>query len=262
MKRNGKRWMVALLLLLGIGIMLYPTVAQYLNQRYATYVIEQYDQQVSRVEERLLQEKLAAAQQYNETLTEGETPDGYEELLDFGGGMMGYLRIEKLKVELPIYHDVTDQVLSRGIGHLRGTALPVGGQGTHAVLTGHTGLPGSRILTDLDMLVVGDLFEISIAGREITYQVDQILVVEPSDTAALATEKGKDYCTLVTCTPYGINSHRLLVRGVRVEKSEAPAQTEKAEETAPRKVQIVIAAMVTACIALLILWRKGRGHRE
>lgn len=256
MRKNGRRWLAAVLLVFGGGIMIYPTVAQYLNQRYATHVIKSYDQQLRQAEDGVLLEKLRAAQQYNDALAAGDDPTEYEQLLDFGGGMMGYLRIEKLELELPIYHDVTDQVLSRGIGHLHGTALPVGGSGTHAVLTGHTGLPGSRILTDLDELTLGDLFEICVAGGVITYQVDQILVVEPSDTAALAAEKGKDYCTLVTCTPYGVNSHRLLVRGSRVEKGEAQDVSDEVDGSERRKPWIALAALITAGVALLILRRK------
>lgn len=258
MEKKGKGWLVAILLCLGLGIMGYPTAAQYFNQRYASRVIDDYRQRLETTADADMEAALSAARDYNAVLSRGEEPEGYEELLDFGNGMMGYLDIDSLDIHLPIYHGTGEQVLERGIGHLPQTALPVGGAGSHSVLSGHTGLPGNRILTDLDALQIGDVFEISIAGQSIFYQVDQILVVEPSNTMPLAAEEGKDYCTLVTCTPYGINSHRLLVRGVRQEE-EAVSAPEPEERSVPLRngwIPVLLVGLMTVTVLGMIRIRR------
>lgn len=220
MRKKGRSWLVVMLVLVGLGILAYPGAAQYLNGRYASRVIDNYQKQLETAADADMAAAFSAAEEYNGSLARGEDPGGYEALLDFGNGMMGYLEIPAIQALLPIYHGTSEQALSRGIGHLSQTALPVGGSGSHCALTGHTGLPGNRILTDLDEVQLGDVFTLHIAGQRLSYQVDQILVVEPWDTTPLTPEPGKDYCTLITCTPYGINSHRLLVRGVRMEEAK------------------------------------------
>lgn len=207
-------FLAVLLLLMGIGIMAYPTVSNYVNQQNGSYAIQQLLEQDAGDEAMLAQ--LSLAREYNRQLAAG-TPEGYDHILDFGGGLMGYIEIPKISLRLPIYHGVSDEVLNRGVGHLPDTAFPIGGSGNHAVLTGHTGLPSARLFTDLAELASGDLFHITIAGQTVTYTVDQILVVLPQETEALNRIPDLDCCTLVTCTPYGINSHRLLVRGIRTE---------------------------------------------
>lgn len=207
--------LAVLLLLAGVAVLAYPAISDYVNQQNGSYAIDQLRSQAA--DAPAMQEQLRLAQLYNSQLAAGEAT-GYEDILDFGGGLMGYLEIPKIDVRLPIYHGVSEEVLSRGVGHMPDTAFPIGGAGNHAVLTGHTGLPSARLFTDLTKLELGDQFHITIAGRTVSYTVDQILVVLPSETAALARVESADYCTLVTCTPYGVNSHRLLVRGVRTEE--------------------------------------------
>ena len=213
----GKKWtgfLAAVLLLAGLAVLSYPVVSNYVNQQNSSYAIQQLLERTEGSE--AMSEQLALAREYNRDLATG-APEGYDRILDFGGGLMGYLEIPKIGLRLPIYHGVSDEVLNRGVGHLPDTAFPIGGPGNHTVLTGHTGLPSARLFTDLTELKPGDLFHITAAGRTVTYAVDQILVVLPQETAALGRIDGMDCCTLVTCTPYGVNSHRLLVRGIRKE---------------------------------------------
>lgn len=231
----GKKFTVWLYLFLVAGVMIlcYPSVSSAVNRRSGSFAIGQWQQDMSGLEDGALEEQRLRAQRYNQELLTGEEPEGYEECLNLGNGMMGYIRIPKIGVELPIYHGVEEDTLARGVGHLPGTALPIGGQGNHVVLTGHTGLPSARLFTDLTELREGDLFYIHTLDEVLCYQVDQIRVVLPSEGEALSPQAGKDYCTLVTCTPYGINSHRLLVRGSRVIQDvqlsvgEAPGQPER-----------------------------------
>lgn len=218
----GKKWtavLAAVLLLCGAGILLYPAVSQYVNAQNGSYAAEQLRQQADPTDPALAAQ-LALARAYNGALpVEGEN---YGDILNFGDGLMGSLSIPKIGVELPIYHGTGGDALAKGVGHMPQTAFPIGGPGTHAVLTGHTGLPSARLLTDLTELAAGDRFSVTVAGQTLVYEVDQILTVLPEGTAALAAVPGMDYCTLVTCTPYGINSHRLLVRGVRVTEEADP----------------------------------------
>ncbi len=153
-------------------------------------------------------------------------PDNYTQILDYANHMMGYIEIPKISVYLPIYHGTSDDVLAKGIGHMSQTAFPIGGESTHAVLTGHTALPNAKLFTDLTELVEGDVFYIQILGETLAYEVDQIKVVDPEDTSDMQAEKGKDYVTLITCTPYAVNTHRLLVRGERIPYTEQQYQAD------------------------------------
>ena len=179
--------------------------------------------------------------------------------------MMGYIRIPKIDVELPIYHGTEERVLQSGVGHFEGTSLPVGGESTHSVLTGHRGLPSKILFTDLDKLVEGDVFYIKILGETFAYQVDQILTVLPEDTKALSIEPGKDYVTLVTCTPYAVNTHRLLVRGVRIPYEEAVKQAadERITPELPFQVKMLILAVVILILIFIIylIWKKVRKRK-
>lgn len=217
--RKGKNAAICLLLLVGLGILLYPAVSDWINRWDGSYAIQQLHSQLENTD---IDRQRTMAEAYNRKIREKEevTQEEYQEILNISRGMMGYLQIPKIQVDLPIYHGVSDAALEKGVGHMPETTFPIGGAGNHSVLTGHTGLPSAKLLTDLTELEKGDLFHISILGQQLTYQVDQIKVVLPSESRDLAPVPGKDYCTLVTCTPYGINSHRLLVRGVRW---EAPA---------------------------------------
>ena len=210
--------------------MLYPTVASYINSVRQSRVVSQYYRDIENLNEEEFEKMLTAAQAYNERLRRlpnrflfsEEDKEEYTSLLNpVGKGIMGTLYIEKIKVRLPIYHGTDEAVLQLGAGHFEGSSLPVGGPGTHSVVTGHRGLPSSIMLTDLDQLGEGDCFNLIILNDVLTYQVDRILVVEPHELWPLTFEEdNEDYCTLITCTPYAINSHRLLVRGSRIPTSE------------------------------------------
>jgi sortase A len=214
--------------LVGLGIMLYPSFSDWWNSMHASKSISEYVQAIEQFDDSDLREMLAKASDFNKRKRAAmafemsdEDYAEYESLLDISGtGIMGYISIPTINVNLPIYHGTGEEVLQIAAGHLAASSLPVGGEGTHSIISGHRGLPSAKLFTDLDKLVVGDTFVISILNEKLTYRVDQIKVVLPEDTSELQIESGKDYCTLVTCTPYGINTHRMLVRGHRVENEE------------------------------------------
>ena len=229
-KKKGKGSSVStiillVILLVGVGILLYPSVSDWWNSMHATQAIAGY---VTAVEDLSAQERedaIKAAQAYNTKLLNGVDFDlteeeyaEYEALLDIGGtGIMGYVQISAIGVNLPIYHSVDESVLQIAVGHIPGSSLPVGGERTHSVLSGHRGLPSAKLFSDLDRMVEGDTFTLNVMGQTFTYMVDQIRIVLPEEVDELAIKPGRDYCTLVTCTPYGVNSHRMLVRGKRIE---------------------------------------------
>lgn len=208
--------------------MLYPTVSNWWNERNQSYAIKNFEEHVTELDHEKCEELFASAQEYNAKLRTLSSPfryykqiEGYEDQLNIAGnGVIGSVTIDKIHVRLPIYHGTNADVLNVGIGHLEGSSLPVGGESTHSVLSGHRGLPSSKLFSDLDKMEIGDIFTVSVLDRTLTYQVDQILVVEPEEMEHLAVVEGKDYCTLLTCTPYGINTHRLLVRGTRIENPD------------------------------------------
>ncbi len=222
--------LLVLVLLVGLSLLLYPSFSDYWNSLHQTRAISDYAEQVANLDDVQYDDYMNAARDYNRelsgrltafALTEEQKSD-YETLLDVSGlGVMGYIEIPEIDCSLPIYHGTNEAVLQVAIGHLEWSSLPVGGLGTHCVLSGHRGLPSAKLFTNLDKLREGDIFLLRVLDEVLTYEVDQILIVEPQDTDALRIEEGKDYCTLVTCTPYGINSHRLLVRGHRIENIES-----------------------------------------
>lgn len=231
--KKKRSWITTLILflimLLGIGIVAYPTVADWWNSFHQSRAIVTYNNAVDETETAKLEQMLkdaeihnvALAYQANRYALTDEALEEYNSLLDLTGtGIMGYISIDAIGVNLPIYHGTSESVLQTAIGHIEYSSLPVGGKGTHVLLSGHRGLPSARLFTDLDKLVEGDIFVITVLNRVMTYEVDQIRIVEPSDLVNLGIVAGKDYCTLVTCTPYGINTHRLLVRGHRIENHE------------------------------------------
>lgn len=213
------------ILIVGMSLLLYPTVSDYVNTRHQTRAVRDYSSQVAGMNSDTTDKMLKAAQEYNERLRNTDkafyTPElveGYNSILDVTGtGIMGYISIDKIGVELPIYHGVDEAVLQFAVGHLEGTSFPVSGDSTHAVLSGHRGLPSATLFTHLNELEIGDTFEIDVLKEQYTYRVDQIKIVLPIEVEDLQIEEGKEYCTLMTCTPYGVNTHRLLVRGVRTE---------------------------------------------
>ena len=225
-KKNLSTLVLILVFLIGLSLLLYPAFSDYWNSFHQSRAIASYSEQVSDIDDKQYDEIIQKAKEYNETiplranrwvLTEEEKAV-YSNMLDVGGtGIMGYVEIPKVAVSLPIYHGVDEAVLQIAVGHIEGTSLPVGGTGTHCAISGHRGLPSAKLFTNIDELKEGDTFLLYILDEVLTYEVDQIRIVEPNDVSSLEFEEDKDLCTLVTCTPYGVNSHRLLVRGHRIE---------------------------------------------
>lgn len=250
-----------LMLLLGLSLLLYPTFADYWNSLHQTRAIATYAEEVAVLDDDKYIELWEDAIAYNKTLSEKENQyfvDDeslvvYESLLNItGSGIMGSIEIPSIGCNLPIYHGVDESVLQVAVGHLEWTSLPTGGESTHCVMSGHRGLPSARLFTDLDQLQPGDTFMLHILDETLTYEVDQILIVLPYETDALLIEEGKDLCTLVTCTPYGVNSHRMLVRGHRVENA-AQTITHRVTADALRLEPIAVAVVLFFPILILLL---------
>lgn len=228
LKKNLPNIILALFFIVGLCVFLYPSVSDFVNKWAQDREVSQYESIVSELSTEVYDQLISEAQEYNETLVgnklaenqENLNEEEYEKLLSIeGSNIIGYLKISKIDVRLPIYHGTDESILQKGIGHMEGTSLPVPGETVHTVLSGHTGLPSSKLLTDLVELEVGDTFDIVVLNQIYTYEVDQILVVEPDDTDALELVEGEQYATIITCTPYGINTHRLLVRGKLIENT-------------------------------------------
>lgn len=230
MKKNSLTTvLLVLMFIIGLSLLLYPSLSDYWNSLHSTQVISNYTDVVAELDENQYEELYNQAVEYNQTLLKrmnsyilsDEQKVQYKQLLNVSQiGIMGYIEIPSIEISIPIYHGTDESVLQVAIGHLEWSSLPVGGQSTHCVLSGHRGLPSAKLFTNLDKLTEGDVFMLRVLEEILTYEVDQILIVEPNDTKALQIVEGEDYCTLVTCTPYGINSHRLLVRGHRIENIE------------------------------------------
>lgn len=265
LKKKTTVIMAAVLLLIGTLVLSYPMISNYVNQRHGSYAIQTLHQRISNTEASELAAQLRQAEQYNAMLLTGTMPENYEDILNIAGGMMGYISIPDLQLDLPIYHGVAEETLAKGVGHMPQSALPVGGEGNHSVLTGHTGLPSAKLFTDLVQLEEGDLFYIHILEDKLTYQVDQIKVVLPSESQDLAAQPKLDLCTLVTCTPYGVNSHRLLVRGQRVETPPSTPQAAPEERDSLSAVYMVavfalILAAILAAPILLLYFKKRKAE--
>ena len=267
---------IILVFLAGLSILLYPTVASYVNSLRQSRVVSQYYRDIDNLNTLDFKDMFTAAHAYNEELRSNsnrfnfteEQREQYMQFLNPGGrGVMGALIINSINVKLPIYHGTDKETLQLGAGHLEGTSLPVGGESTHSVVTGHRGLPSSILLTDLDKLVIGDTFILHILNQTLTYQIDRIIVVEPEEFEPLFIKTGEDYCTLITCTPYGINSHRLLLRGRRVDTEQGVRVYIPEPDAAAIRPQLValiilipvfIAVTAVLIIRLIKLNRKGR----
>ena len=264
MKKKGNHLITILLVLiflLGLSLLLYPSVSDYWNSFHQTRAITSYAQEVANLDQARYDQLWADARAYNQSLLGRDNAyllsdaqkEEYDRLLNVSGlGVMGYIEIPGIGCSLPIYHGTEESVLQIAVGHLEWTSLPVGGESTHCVLSGHRGLPSAKLFTNLDKLVVGDLFMLRILDEVLTYEVDQILIVEPQETDALKIEEGKDYCTLVTCTPYGINTHRLLVRGHRVDNVEQ-AKTIRVTADAIQIEPLLVAPIVAVPMLLVLL---------
>ena len=213
-----------LIFLVGLSVMLYPTFANWWNQNMASHAVTSYKEQIAKIDSGDTERIFAEAHEYNKKLAQISAPfanfdkiPGYEDILNISGtGIMGYVSVPNINVELPIYHGTSEGVLQIASGHIQGSSLPVGGASTHAVISGHRGLPSAKLFTDLDQIVEGDIFTINVLNEVLTYEVEKILIIKPDETDKLAIIPGEDEVTLMTCTPYGVNSHRLLIRGHRI----------------------------------------------
>lgn len=268
MKKKISNFILIAIFFIGLSIVLYPSISNYWNSRTQSEAIMNYDLTVSQMDSEKTAQIFKEAEEYNAQLAALDFPlsekdkiPGYEQKLNvMGNGMMGYIYIEKIKVQLPIYHGTSDAVLDIATGHIQGSSLPVGGLTTHCVLSSHRGLPSAKLFTDLDEIQEGDTFKLTVLDRVCTYQVDQIRIVEPYDTSDLVIEEGQDYCTLITCTPYGINTHRLLVRGHRIENFVKTKVVADALKIDPLVVAPIIAApiLLIMIIFLFIKYRKRK----
>lgn len=260
MKKHFTTILLIVIIFVGLSLLLYPSISNYWNSFHQSRAIASYVDAVEKIDRESYDKLLSDAEDYNRRLVDAYNlilsdaqREEYYKLLDVTGtGIMGYIEIQKINCYLPIYHGTADSVLQIAIGHLEGSSLPIGGPTTHAVLSGHRGLPSAKLFTDLDKMAVGDIFLLQILSETLTYEVDQINIVLPHELSALDLEAGEDYCTLVTCTPYGINTHRMLVRGRRIDTAEegrAVRVTGDALQIKP----MIVAPIVAAPILLILL---------
>ena len=273
-RKNFSTVLLLVTLMIGISLLLYPTISDYWNSFHQSRAIAGYAEAVAEMDIVDYEKIWNDAVMYNKELqtrsnhwflTE-EQQEEYESMLNVSdNGIMGYIEIPSIKVSLPIYHGVDEGILQVAIGHIEGSSLPVGGKGSHCVISGHRGLPSAKLFTDLDQLAEGDIFMLRVLDETLTYEVDQILIVEPNDMSSLEFDEEKDYCTLVTCTPYGINSHRLLVRGHRVanlEESEEIRVTADAQQIDPVLITLALAGILLVLLLLgTFVWNRVRGRR-
>ena len=261
MKKRGTTIILLIVLIVGLSLLLYPTFANWWNSMHQSRAVASYVEKVANIDEEQYAHLWEDALNYNKSLatrsnsyvlTE-EQRETYNQVLDVGGlGIIGYVEVPSIGVTLPIYRGTDESVLQVAVGHLEWTSLPVGGESSHCVVSGHRGLPSAKLFTNLDKLAVGDVFMFRVLDEILTYEVDQILIVEPNETQALRIVEGEDLCTLVTCTPYGINSHRLLIRGHRIENLEEAA-TIRVTADATQIEPVIVAPLLTIPMLLVLL---------
>lgn len=273
-KGRGSTILLVVIIIAGLSLLLYPSVSNYWNSLHTSRAIADYVSAVAAMDSDEYDRVLKRAQEYNEGLAEigslhelndREREDYYGQLDIMGNGIMGYIEIKKINCFLPIYHGTSDTVLTNAVGHIEGSSLPIGGETTHAVLSGHRGLPSAKLFTDLDKLVLGDTFIIQVLNETMTYEVDQVRIVLPAEVSELKLVAGRDYCTLVTCTPYGINTHRMLVRGHRVGNEEEAAQIRvvgDALRVQPTIVAPIVAAPILFALLVVVMVRSSRADRR
>jgi sortase A len=275
-KKSGSASTIALVAIffVGLSVLLYPTISDFWNEKRQSQAIVNYDDLIVDLTPEDYSELFDKADEYNRKIRNMSFPfmnykniaDEYYDTIDVNGdGMMGYITIEKIKVQLPIYHGTSDKVLNSAVGHVEGSTLPVGGKSTHSVLSAHRGLPSAKLFTNLDKMEIGDVFTIRILDRTVTYQVDQILIVLPHETDNLNIVQGEDYCTLVTCTPYGINTHRMLVRGTRIENIEPDRVINvitEAYQIDPLIVTPAVAAPMLGILLAVLLYKSRSGNKK
>lgn len=273
MKRDKWNIAIILIIIVGLSVMLYPKFSNYWNQKNQSKVVAAYQDELNNMEAKEYEEVWENAENYNAAIRDLDSPfrnfdlvEGYEDVLDLSGtGIMGYISIDKIGVEYPIYHGTSEGVLQIAVGHVQGSSFPTGGVGNHVVLSAHNGLSESELFTNLDLLKLGDTFSIMVLDRTLTYVIDQIVVVEPDDFSEIMIDEEKDYCTLLTCTPFGVNSHRLLVRGVRVEDDQTSISAlEDAQQIGSGTVELIIFTVLVIIIifAYLLIWLKNRKKKE
>ncbi|MBR2283384.1 MAG: class C sortase [Ruminococcus sp.] len=257
--------------LVGLSVMLYPTFSNWWNQNMASHTVSEYKETVAKIDTAEYERILEEARSYNTQLAQLDSPftnfdaiPGYDDILNISGtGIMGYVSIPNINVELPIYHGSSEGVLQIASGHIQGSSLPVGGSSTHAVISGHRGLPSARLFTDLDQIVEGDTFTINVLNEVYTYEVERILIILPTETDKLAIFPGEDIVTLMTCTPYGVNSHRLLIRGHRIETIYDKKIKVGADALQVDSMKVIPIVFVPLLILLFIYWHitgKRRKH--
>lgn len=263
---------ISLLILTGVALLLYPVMSQWLAQRNQISMIQAYEDKTAEMTEEEIQKQFALAEEYNRALTgislkdpfipgSGiSLPENYNSILNIHDNI-GYVEIPAIHVFLPIYHGSSEPVLQKGVGHMPNTAFPIGGKGNHSVLTGHTELPTAKLFTDLDQVNVGDVFYLTVLGKKLAYEVDRIIVVKPDETDELRPVAGKDYVTLVTCTPHFVNSHRLFVRGTRIPYKEMN-QPRKVTAAVNWQLIIIIAFVILAAASYTVYRYKSRQKRR
>lgn len=273
-KKNLSTIILVLILIAGLSLLLYPTFSDYWNSFHQSQAISSYAENVADLDEDKYAAIWSAAEEYNKSLTDKlnsfflseEEKKDYTSQLDITGlGIMGYIEIPKIDCSLPIYHGTEESALQIAVGHIEWSSLPVGGESSHCVLSGHRGLPSAKLFSDLDKLQEGDIFTLRVLDEILTYEVDQILIVEPQETDSLKIIEGEDLCTLVTCTPYGINTHRLLVRGHRIENIEESKNirvTADAMQIEPLLVAALTAIPILLLLILLLLPKRKKNHRR
>ena len=273
MKKHLSTIFLVLILVIGLSLLLYPSVSDWWNDMHSSKAIADYEAIMANMSEEDYSHLFEEALEYNRQLAAMDYPlmyyeevPGYYDMLNVTpGGIMGHINIEKINVQLPIYHGTSEGVLQIAVGHVEGSSLPTGGAGTHCVLSAHRGLPSAKLFTDLDKLEIGDTFVLTVIDRILTYQVDQILIVLPHEVEELYAVEGEDYCTLVTCTPYGVNSHRILVRGTRIENEKQQREirvTADASIIEPVLVAPFVAAPILLVLLVILMLPKPRNKRE
>jgi len=273
MKKFIFRLSILLLIIGGLALFTYPFISDRLNTLNGSRVIGEYENSISSMDPDEKEAELEAAREYNTTLTgngirntsltdsDAALLENYTNILNFDDGVIGAIEIPAIDVYLPIYHDSSDEILEKGIGHLKGSAFPIGGEGDHTVLTGHSGTTNAKLFTDLDKLVVGDVFYIHVLDEILAYEADQILIVEPENTDDLHPILGEDHVTLVTCTPLGVNSHRLLVRGIRIPYDPDTVQTDETAQGAGFRIMILIIALFLVVVTISVVFRHNKNMR-
>lgn len=280
-------WIIfgAVMFFAALGLTLYPVISNYVNRKYASEIYTAYQEAIAQTDDTMLEQERDRAAAYNQALISGNgftqdalqsASESYDSILNLAGdGIMGYVEIPKISVRLPIYHGTGDSVLRKGVGHLLGSSLPIGGGSTHSILSGHSGMASQTMFTDLEQLEMGDVFYLRVLGDVLAYQVFEINTVLPTDTSLLGIWEGQDNCTLVTCTPYGINTHRLLVTGKRIEDTEAEQIADGAETADStgsywmqyylRGLEIglaVVFGLLTVLILLYWLWKRLQRRKQ